>query len=79
MISVILGSAADAASRNSSTSALNGITQLLNLLFSIAALRVDESANALSAAVVPRTDTTSEDRSERRQVIADLNRAAASG
>ena len=72
MISVILGSAADAASRNSSTSALNGITQLLNLLFSIAALRVDESANA-------RTDTTSEDRSERRQVIADLSRAAASG
>ena len=79
MISGILGSAADAASRNSCTSALRGITQLLNLLFSIAALRVDESANAPSAALVPRTDTTSEDRSESRQVIADLSLAGASG
>src|SRR4029077_4797044 len=45
-----------------------GITQLLTLLFSIAALRVDESAKAPSATVVPKTDITPEDRSGRRQV-----------
>jgi hypothetical protein len=68
IISVILGSAAEATSRKSSTPALRGITQLLIVLFSISALRVDESAKAPSATVVPKTDTTPENRSERRQV-----------
>ena len=66
IISVILGSAAEATSRKSSTPAPRGITQLL--LFSISALRVDEGAKAPSATVVPKTDTTPDDRSERRQV-----------